>query len=240
MGRAGYDEEVLREALDPLLDTPLDSIAEGLGRLYEARPEAIVVHDPAGLLSYSNLAFDDLVGYDIARFRGQPPPYPYWRDDTTRLSEALAGVLSGRLEAEGVRAIAACLTHESGLRIPVVVTGRIVESPRGTIASYLFTVSPSARPARLPPHPVEPTRVLLEDLERELVSGELPNSNLPLLSRREREVADLLLRAVAVPEIGRMLLISEHTVRNHKKSIYKKLGAHSVIELVHKLRPTYG
>jgi len=52
------------------------------------------------------------------------------------------------------------------------------------------------------------------------------------LTAREREVLDALLAGDAVADIGEQLHISYHTARNHLKSIYRKLGVHSRVELV--------
>lgn len=52
------------------------------------------------------------------------------------------------------------------------------------------------------------------------------------LSSREREILDRLLDHQRVPGIARTLGISEHTVRNHLKSIYAKVGVHSQEELL--------
>lgn len=52
------------------------------------------------------------------------------------------------------------------------------------------------------------------------------------LSSREREILDCLLDHQRVPGIARSLSISEHTVRNHLKSIFAKLGVHSQEELL--------
>ncbi len=52
------------------------------------------------------------------------------------------------------------------------------------------------------------------------------------LSRREREVLDQLLLHRRPPQIARALAISPHTVRNHLKAIFAKLGVHSQAELL--------
>ncbi len=59
------------------------------------------------------------------------------------------------------------------------------------------------------------------------------------LSPREREVVAALLRHGRVARVATALHISPHTVRNHVKAIYQKLGVHSVAELfdhVHQAR----
>lgn len=55
------------------------------------------------------------------------------------------------------------------------------------------------------------------------------------LSRREKEVAQLLARGASTLEIARQLFISTHTVRDYVKAIFAKLGVSSRGELVAKL-----
>lgn len=52
------------------------------------------------------------------------------------------------------------------------------------------------------------------------------------VSRREREVLELLLHGERVPAIAETLFISEHTVRNHLKSMFRKTGTSSQSELI--------
>jgi DNA-binding NarL/FixJ family response regulator len=59
--------------------------------------------------------------------------------------------------------------------------------------------------------------------------------DLDLLSRRERDVVTQLLQGHRVVSIAELLDVSEHTVRNHLKSIFRKLGVHSQAELVDRL-----
>lgn len=51
-------------------------------------------------------------------------------------------------------------------------------------------------------------------------------------SPREREVLDLLLRSQRVSVIARKINLSPHTVRNHLKSIFRKVGVHSQADLL--------
>lgn len=53
-----------------------------------------------------------------------------------------------------------------------------------------------------------------------------------LLSQRESEVFDFLLLGDPVSSVALRLHISEHTVRNHVKAIYRKLGVNSRVQLV--------
>lgn len=51
------------------------------------------------------------------------------------------------------------------------------------------------------------------------------------LTDREREVANLMLQGTRADEIGLALGVSQHTVRNHRRNIFKKLHIHSRLEL---------
>jgi len=56
------------------------------------------------------------------------------------------------------------------------------------------------------------------------------------LSARERQIVGLLLGSRRVPGIASTLGISPHTVRNHLKSVFRKLGVHSQEALLDLLR----
>ena len=57
-----------------------------------------------------------------------------------------------------------------------------------------------------------------------------------ILTTREKEVFELLIKNMSTKEIAQVLYISEKTVRNHISNVMQKLGvrgrAHAVIELV--------
>ena len=55
------------------------------------------------------------------------------------------------------------------------------------------------------------------------------------LSNREIQIADLIVSGLTSPAIADQLFISLSTVKTHRKNIYKKLGIHSMIELVKKI-----
>jgi len=52
------------------------------------------------------------------------------------------------------------------------------------------------------------------------------------LSRREREVMDLILKGQSNKEIMRVLFLSHGTVRNHTSNLYQKLGINSRLKLI--------
>ena len=53
-------------------------------------------------------------------------------------------------------------------------------------------------------------------------------------AEREEEVLNQLARGASTRDIAGALFISEHTVRDHVKSIFTKTGARSRGELVHR------
>jgi LuxR family transcriptional regulator of spore coat protein len=57
-----------------------------------------------------------------------------------------------------------------------------------------------------------------------------------VLTKREREVFELLITNKSTKEIGKLLFISEKTVRNHISNVIQKLGvqgrSQAVVELV--------
>jgi len=56
-------------------------------------------------------------------------------------------------------------------------------------------------------------------------------ASLKVLSKREREVVELICLGYSNADIAKMLFISEHTVKDHTKKIYPKMGVHSRFEL---------
>jgi DNA-binding CsgD family transcriptional regulator len=60
--------------------------------------------------------------------------------------------------------------------------------------------------------------------------------DLDLLSPRESEVVQLFMEGQRVSNIAGILFISQHTVRNHLQSIYRKLEVSSQAELIEKLK----
>jgi DNA-binding CsgD family transcriptional regulator len=65
---------------------------------------------------------------------------------------------------------------------------------------------------------------------------EEPDEFVEALTEREQEVAACLARGARISTVARDLHISEHTVRNHLKSIFAKLDTHSQAELIERVR----
>ncbi|MBX3744945.1 MAG: response regulator transcription factor [Verrucomicrobiae bacterium] len=77
-------------------------------------------------------------------------------------------------------------------------------------------------------------RRLLEQVRRQ-TRGRPPGAA-DILSAREREVLEHAGRGLHHKEIGRVLGITASTVKTHLQRTFDKLGTHSTIESIHKLR----
>ena len=59
------------------------------------------------------------------------------------------------------------------------------------------------------------------------------SDRLGVLSNREREIFVLLVKGLSNVQIAQALYISTRTVETHRGKIYRKLGVHSIADLVH-------
>ena len=68
-----------------------------------------------------------------------------------------------------------------------------------------------------------------------LASSKIPNEALPKVSRREKQIVDLLVRGKSSCEIAAALNISVETVKTHRKHIFSKYQVNSATQLVGKI-----
>jgi len=83
------------------------------------------------------------------------------------------------------------------------------------------------------PGPIAPSQTG-EHLKGGVLRG-LSAHDRELLSAREIEVVERMVEGNSPKEIASALFISPHTVRNHLRSIYSKLGVHTQVELLRKV-----
>jgi DNA-binding NarL/FixJ family response regulator len=77
-------------------------------------------------------------------------------------------------------------------------------------------------------------RYLPPSVPRDAIDFELGTAGskpLELLTRREREVFELLIRGNSNDEIAARLFIARRTVETHRHRIIKKLSAHSIVQM---------
>lgn len=224
-----------------------------LARRHGSSRTPTVAFDPGGRRIYANAAFARLVGYPEDAFLGERPPFPYHADP---VDELLAAVLSSQLARLRVAAVRYTYRHRKGFRIPCLLTGGPIRGD-GEKLGWIMFVHPldlSALERMGTPEvdeelrdvaSVEWVQASLDRLLERVVrlSAVLDRTEPPEhvglpanFSAREREVAALLLQGYRVPAIGKRLFISPSTVRNHCKSMFRKLGVASQSELVATLR----
>jgi PAS domain S-box-containing protein len=218
-----------------------------LQELLEAMTDGVLITDENGRSTYSNPALDEIVGgkaCDSTRTEDAPTwlTNPHRAEYRRLITRALNGRIPRRPQSVAWDLV-------SGQGEAIATNTKIIPMHNGTgpSAALLWIFSPAPGEVRVIQ---DPRKRELEDAMRR-ISDELgriglnngsapaePTHNHPdldLLSRRERDVVTHLLQGHRVVSIAELLDVSEHTVRNHLKSIFRKLGVHSQAELVDRL-----
>ncbi len=212
--------------LDPSLKTIFDDLVEG-----------VLVVDIAGHRIYSNPALNDLVGGNACQPLGTPDPPSYVPlDQRQRYFLALKGTSSLlTMEGSGAASTWLELTTAGRARVRTRVTISSFTGPRGwRFAVWLLNPElAQAVGARV----VGGAGVYVgASAAPDAFLGWGPLSAVETLTKREKDVLQLLLDGRRVSSIARALYLSPQTVRNHLKAIFRKLGAHSQAELLDNLR----
>jgi DNA-binding CsgD family transcriptional regulator len=211
--------------LDPSLKTIFDDLVEG-----------VLVVDIAGHRMYSNPALNDLVGGNACHPMGTPDPPSYVPlDQRQRYFLALKGTSSLlTMEGSGAASTWLDLVTAGRARVRTKVTISSFTGPRGwRFAVWLLNpelAQPVARPVG------GPGAYAGASSAPDAFLGWGPLSAVETLTRREKDVLQLLLDGRRVSSIARTLYLSPQTIRNHLKAIFRKLGAHSQAELLDSLR----
>ena len=111
---------------------------------------------------------------------------------------------------------------------------RVIATAKGHLNSALAAINQARVNAYLV-RPFEEEEILSTVAQAIETEQGVPLEDLEGLSPRERQILGALRRGLAPRQIAGSYSISEHTVRNHIKSIYRKLGVHSQLELISKL-----
>lgn len=221
-----------------------------LQELLEAMSDGVLITDENGRCTYSNRALDDIVGVkacDPALAEEAPGwiSLPHQGEYRRLITRSLNGRISRRPQTVDWNLMS--LDGE-----PIATKTKIIPMHNGTgpSAALLWIFSPVPDQVRVVQDPrrreLEDTmRRISEELGRVGVTGNgmaaepaPTHPDLDLLSRRERDVVTHLLQGHRVVSIAELLEVSEHTVRNHLKSIFRKLNVHSQAELVDRLHST--
>jgi DNA-binding CsgD family transcriptional regulator len=214
-----------------------------LKALFDDSSDGVLVLNAAGHRVYSNATLDDLIGSDACLPLGTPAPPGYVPVDQQEKFIRMLEGMSSLLAADGSG------TASTWLELTTVARGRI----RARLKISAFTSTGGGRfavwllkPESAVPHasagaPSEGRGVpIVSEMgyqDPDPSSPAIAPGWAEALTKREEDVLLLLLDGRRVSSIARSLYLSEHTVRNHLKAIFRKLGAHSQTELLDRFRP---
>lgn len=188
-----------------------------LESLFDLMSDGVFVTDELGRRAYSNRALNELVGNDGRDPSNSIDP-PVWLPAAqhARYRKYRDQLMAGEVENSLV-SLEWSVYDADGHEVPVVL--RLIPVGNGGLPSagvWLVAPAPAA------PFRSEPSTNGLETVDQ--------------LSKREREVLDRLLQGHRASSVARLLGVSIHTVRNHLKSIFRKLDVHSQAELIDVVR----
>lgn len=223
IGDRPIDQAVRRTGPDP-------AASPFLRQMFECAVARVLVTDiPRCQRVYSSPSFDAMVGMDGRLPLGTGAPPPYVPSDQHAVYHGLLAAVPDVVADAGSVSGELVLLRGRHHRFRVDVTVGVLEAPRGSpLAVWLFRPRVSARDDLFPRSTVAPiTSVPWAGAQ---------NPDETALTRREREVLNLILDGWRVQSIAATLFVSEHTVRNHLKAIFRKLGAHSQKDLIEMVR----
>jgi PAS domain S-box-containing protein len=209
----------------------------------------LIVRTPHGKLLYANERVIEWVGYTPEELDGQdfrmllPPEL---RDRVgIELEEILAGDERARI---------AVVQRKNGRTFPVVACPHVLRRDDfvEAVVGLFFDIGELTTARRVGEGPAQGVAGNLERIALELQTISLFTSTssgpsvlhdhpeLEQLSVREREILAELVSGSRVPGIAKNLFISPHTVRNHLKSMFRKLEVSSQADLIEYVRRIAG
>ncbi|NND04404.1 MAG: hypothetical protein HKN91_16630 [Acidimicrobiia bacterium] len=211
-----------------------------------AMSDGVLITDEMGRRTYANPALSDLVGTDPCAPVNDTGA-PAWIDTTQqdRYLEFLERAQAGKIEEE-ILSLEWTLVSATGRRVPALMKIIPMQRTSAGPVPMLWLIVPDRSPASGAVLRSQRERDLEEALsrigeelskagviaEKSMPSPNLERPELARLSPRERDVLEHLLDGHRVSTISQRLEVSEHTVRNHLKSMFRKLGVHSQPELI--------
>jgi len=218
---------------------------EGLLSLIEEMNCGVLIRDREGCTLYANKRLLEWSGYEAKDLEGKPSNVltpPELRETMQEENKAiLAGDFRTRLSV---------LRRQDGRTYPVIVIPRTLKDDAGEIeATFALVVDlgevQTAKRVGADPSDFGGTlqRIALELQGLSLSASRdgggairLDHPDLRELSTREREVLVELLNGSRVSAVAKKLFISPHTVRNHLKAIFRKVGVANQGELIERIR----
>jgi len=207
---------------------------------------ALVARDLEGRIIFMNRHALEWSGYEPQEVEGRSGEMFLPEELRHVFAEEHAAVLGGDMRARlGV------FRRKDGRTSPAVSVPQLLRNEAGEVIGTLSVVIElasvqTAKRWAVPAHGDfgDRLRRIAHELEGISLVATMPRARLvPLdhpdlraLSAREREILREIAAGARVPSIAKKLFISPHTVRNHLKAIYRKLGVASQVELVERIR----
>jgi PAS domain S-box-containing protein len=222
-------------------DWKLNPTFEGVLMALERLGCGFLVEDRDSRIHYANRRILELTGYEAAELDGQPVSMlvPEELRDSLSVEQEKTRHGDSRTRLSGLR-------RKDGRVIPVAVSPQLLEdTPRGdpVVISVVIDLGEV--------HAARPMGAGAGSLTSELahVASRLQSlafaaslsdrAGIPIdspalaeLSTREKQILSLLMQNLRGPAIAERLYISQSTVRNHLKAIYRKVGVSSQSELI--------
>ncbi|MCU1283012.1 MAG: two component transcriptional regulator, LuxR family [bacterium] len=197
------DRELFREGFRMLLSSQADFDIVGEANAVPQAYEAIDAHGPDVTI----------VSSDVGGIGGTTVT----REIVRRRAEAKVLMLSSRRDDDGVhQALAA---GARGFALKQQPSLQVFDAVRSVALGHVY-LAPAI------------SHLVLQDHLR-LRRGETTQAGpCDALSRRERDVFELLVRGNSNRRIARMLGISPKTVETHRAHVLRKLGVHSIVDLI--------
>jgi PAS domain S-box-containing protein len=210
----------------------------------------LVAEDPNGILVFVNQRLLDWLGYERDELVGRsadalvPSELHQFMDDDLHAAED--GDLRARLVA---------VRRKDSTTFPAVTIPQRFLTAEGKFDGYFYIVvdlgavltarqigPPAAVDVRSTLHRIalELESISLSAAVGAVTALPLHHADLQDLSPRESEVLALLVSGDRVPAIAKRLHISPHTVRNHLKSMFRKLEVGTQSELIDRVRSLGG
>ncbi len=208
----------------------------------------LLASDLEGVILWANPTLLRWLGYGYEEILGQPSTAMGVAEHAEAHAAEIAAIAAG-----DVRARLVVLRRSDSTTFPaLVIPQRLMDEDESVIGSFSIVVDlGTVQTAKRIGVPEQETNLVqaLEDIAAGLQKinrpPTFPTMPIPLplddpglaeVSRREAEVLELLVQGDRVPVIAEQLFISEHTVRNHLKSMFRKTGTSSQAELIQFVR----
>lgn len=196
------------------------------------RSKLATIHDREGRLIRITPEFSRIFSVSPETIKNARPPYPWWPEESVDvLLRAFEFVLSEEgSRFQDVEFTTAMRTANQTERPFVVSFERLAD---GSTALYLTPAHFGQAIEELTAKANELFE--LDRLESDEIQAPEEILRIDKLSQREQTVLDLFVHGKRVAEVSEALHISVHTARNHRKSIFSKLGVRSQVELMSRI-----